>query len=93
MKQKAVIVCPGRGTYNKAELGYLARHHARKWQTLDLFETERLAAGQTPILELDSAGRFVPDLHTRGERFRHLRQCPRAVGADRPGSARCGSGC
>ena len=67
MKQKAVIVCPGRGTYNKAELGYLARHHASKAQTLDLFEKERLAAGQSPIRELDSADRFVPDLHTRGD--------------------------
>ena len=23
---KAVVVCPGRGTYNKTELGYLQRH-------------------------------------------------------------------
>ena len=26
----AVVICPGRGTYNKAELGYLHRHHADK---------------------------------------------------------------
>ena len=67
MKQKAVIVCPGRGTYNKAELGYLARHHASKEQMLDLFEAERVAAGQTPVRELDRAARFAPDLHTRGD--------------------------
>ena len=29
-RSKAVVVCPGRGTYNKPELGYLARHHARR---------------------------------------------------------------
>ena len=26
----AVVICPGRGTYTKTELGYLSRHHADK---------------------------------------------------------------
>ena len=24
--KSAVVICPGRGTYNKSELGYLSRH-------------------------------------------------------------------
>lgn len=26
----AVVICPGRGSYTKAELGYLGRHHSDK---------------------------------------------------------------
>ena len=26
-KQTALVVCPGRGTYNAPELGYLQKHH------------------------------------------------------------------
>ena len=26
MKKTALVVCPGRGTYNKAELGYISNH-------------------------------------------------------------------
>ena len=26
MKKTALVVCPGRGTYNKAELGYISQH-------------------------------------------------------------------
>ena len=29
-KQRVVVICPGRGTYNKEELGYLKRLHADK---------------------------------------------------------------
>ncbi|MCO5135189.1 MAG: hypothetical protein M9908_12770 [Phyllobacteriaceae bacterium] len=29
-RKTAVVVCPGRGTYNKGELGYLARHFTDK---------------------------------------------------------------
>ena len=67
MKRKAVVVCPGRGTYNKAELGYIVRHHSEKSDFLAKFDEQRLAAGQMPIRELDTAPRFSTNLHTRGD--------------------------
>ena len=54
MKQTAVVVAPGRGTYNKAELGYLARHHGGLPE-IDQFDTIRGAAGKAPISDLDGA--------------------------------------
>ena len=66
MKQTAVIVAPGRGTYNKTELGYLARHHPNA-PNLDQFDAYRAALGQKTISELDSASRFSGPTHTRGD--------------------------
>lgn len=63
---KAVFVCPGRGTYNKTELGYLQRHFPDS-AMLDRFDDQRLAAGQPPLTELDSAERFSVATHTRGD--------------------------
>ncbi|MBU2980242.1 ACP S-malonyltransferase [Lentibacter algarum] len=66
MKQTAVIIAPGRGTYNKTELGYLAKHHPNS-PALAKFDAYRTAQGQTPVSELDSAARFVGPTHTRGD--------------------------
>ena len=66
MKQTAVVIAPGRGTYNKTELGYLARHHP--WfNALNDFDAYREAEGQTPISALDQAKRFSAATHTRGD--------------------------
>ena len=66
-KQAAVVICPGRGTYGKAELGYLKRHHAHKSELIAAFDTIRAERGQPTISELDGAERFSPALHTRGD--------------------------
>ena len=66
MTCRAVLICPGRGTYNKPELGYLGRHHAGA-PLLDTFDDLRRAEGQTPVTELDSAERFSSDTHTKGD--------------------------
>lgn len=63
----AVVICPGRGTYTKAELGYLARHHADKQALFAGFDAIRAAAGQEPITALDGAARFSVARHTRGD--------------------------
>jgi acyl transferase domain-containing protein len=63
----ALIVCPGRGTYGKAELGYLKRHHADKADLLAAFDRLRSERGQPSLSELDGADRFSPALHTRGD--------------------------
>jgi malonyl CoA-acyl carrier protein transacylase len=66
-KLTALVVCPGRGTYGKAELGYLKRFHGDKGELIGAFDRIRAARGQPAITELDSADRFSPALHTRGD--------------------------
>lgn len=62
----AVVICPGRGTYNKAELGYLARHFPDRTLLAD-FDAHRSAEGQPTLGELDGAARFSLSTHTRGD--------------------------
>jgi [acyl-carrier-protein] S-malonyltransferase len=66
-RQKALVVCPGRGTYGKAELGYLKRFHAKNGDLVTSFDTIRSNRGQPTLSELDGADRFSPALHTRGD--------------------------
>lgn len=62
----AVVICPGRGTYNKSELGYLARHF-RNPDLLAKFDAQRAAEGQETLSDLDGAERFSGVKHTRGD--------------------------
>ncbi len=64
MKQTAVLICPGRGTYNAPELGYLARHHVGK---LAEFDAYRVAQGQETLSALDGAAKFSARVHTKGD--------------------------
>lgn len=66
-KPTALIVAPGRGTYNKPELGYFGKHHADKSALLVGFDAQRQALGQTHISELDQAERFSVSKFTRGD--------------------------
>lgn len=67
MKQTALVVCPGRGTYNAAELGYLKTHHADKTGMVAKLDALRRAEGQTPISELDAAEKYAPSVHMTGD--------------------------
>ncbi|MGX7894534.1 ACP S-malonyltransferase [Tsuneonella sp. HG222] len=62
----AVVVCPGRGTYNAPELGYLARHFPDP-ALIARFDAERAAAGQDTLTALDGAERFALARHSRGD--------------------------
>jgi acyl transferase domain-containing protein len=64
--KRAVVICPGRGTYNKAELGYLGRHFPDP-ALLARFDRLRERAGQKPVSALDSAARFLAAEFTRGD--------------------------
>ena len=65
-KEKVVVVCPGRGTYNAPELGYLARHHGGSdW--LARFDALRAGAGKPTLSALDRAAKFDPAVHMRGD--------------------------
>jgi len=63
----AVVICPGRGTYTKTELGYLSRHHADKAALLAGFDAQRRAQGQETLADLDGAGSYSVSRHTRGD--------------------------
>ncbi|MCC2110884.1 MAG: ACP S-malonyltransferase [Hyphomicrobiales bacterium] len=66
-KRTAVVVCPGRGTYNKTELGYLARHHGDKRDFIASIDAYRAKAGQETVTALDGADRYSVARHTRGD--------------------------
>jgi len=66
-KKSALVVCPGRGTYNAAELGYFKTHHSDKSDFIEMIDDLRRDSGQVPISELDGADRFSPSLHGRGD--------------------------
>lgn len=66
-KQTAVVICPGRGVYNKPELGYLGRHHAKLAPLFARFDEERIKLGQETLAALDGAASFSISTHTRGD--------------------------
>ncbi len=66
-RKTALVICPGRGTYNKPELGYLARHHADKSDLVEMIDTYRNRQGQTTVSALDGAARYSIARHTRGD--------------------------
>ncbi|QYX58605.1 ACP S-malonyltransferase [Roseovarius sp. SCSIO 43702] len=63
---RAVVICPGRGTYNKGELGYLGRHFPEP-DLLAQFDARRVERGETPLSDLDGAEKFSLAKHTRGD--------------------------
>ncbi|WP_170786903.1 ACP S-malonyltransferase [Ruegeria lacuscaerulensis] len=67
MTRTAVVICPGRGTYNKPELGYLHRHHADRMQLFAQFDAIREEASQEAVTALDGVGRYTVRTYSRGD--------------------------
>lgn len=67
MKRTAIVVAPGRGTYNRSELGYLRTHHAAQADLLAEFDRFRHDRKQATVSDLDAASRFSGAIHTRGD--------------------------
>lgn len=67
MKEKLLVICPGRGTYNASELGYLKRRHAGQHAMIARLDAYRAEQGQPTITALDSAEKFSPSLHMTGD--------------------------
>lgn len=65
--KSAVVICPGRGVYNKPELGYLHRLHAQRKPMFDQFDAARTELGQETLASLDGAGSYSVARHTRGD--------------------------
>lgn len=66
-KKRTLVVCPGRGSYNNAELGYLSKKHAHQKDLLKDFDQMRVLGGQEAITELDAAKNFTAKDHLRGD--------------------------
>ena len=66
-KKRAVVVCPGRGSYAKAELGYLKRYGSEVAHLVRAIDGERAKLGMPTVTELDSAPQFSLNTHTPGE--------------------------
>ncbi|MCH4564916.1 ACP S-malonyltransferase [Halomonas sp. EGI 63088] len=65
-RERLLVVCPGRGTYNQTEWGSLLRHAAgSEW--LARFDARRREAGLPTLSELDGEMPFRQSLHGRGE--------------------------
>lgn len=66
-KKRAVVVCPGRGTYNRGELGYFHKHHSDKKDMLARFDAQRQQQGLATLQSLDSAKAFKSREHLQAE--------------------------
>lgn len=66
-KKRALVICPGRGTYNKEELGYLQRLHPDKTEIVNNIDAYRAKKKQVSIQQLDSAQQYSMRTHTAGE--------------------------
>ena len=64
MTRRALVLCPGRGSYGRAELGTL---QGRPSAFLDAFDAHRAALGRPTVRELDAADRYTARMHIAGE--------------------------
>ncbi len=65
--ESALVIAPGRGTYNATELGYLSRWPAKKSQALlDALDAYRSRHDAPAVRDLDAAPRFRPSVHGPG---------------------------
>jgi malonyl CoA-acyl carrier protein transacylase len=67
MKQTALVICPGRGTYNAAELGYLKVHHSDRAGMIAKLDALRREQGHMPVSELDAAAKYAASVHMTGD--------------------------
>ncbi len=65
-RKTAVVICPGRGTYTKTELGHLGQNFADK-ALLAAFDATRTSLGQETLSALDGAPAYSVAKHTRGD--------------------------
>lgn len=66
MKKTALVVCPGRGTYNKAEYGYI-RQHQPDITLMAQFDQARSNVKLATVTELETMPAFNRALHTKAD--------------------------
>ena len=62
--KRALVLCPGRGSYSRDSLGSV---QGLSSTSLDIFDAHRAALGRPTVREMDSEGKFTSKLHVRGE--------------------------
>lgn len=67
MRKTAAVICPGRGTYTKTELGYLQKHRPQIEPFLAKLDGWLKTRGEPTVSELDNADKFSLKTHTPGE--------------------------
>jgi [acyl-carrier-protein] S-malonyltransferase len=67
MKEKLLVICPGRGTYNASELGYLQRFHDGGGDLVAGLDAFRAELGQPTLSALDSAATYSASRHMPGD--------------------------
>ncbi|MGF1456562.1 MAG: ACP S-malonyltransferase [Alphaproteobacteria bacterium] len=67
MRERALLICPGRGTYGRDQLGYLRRHHGKRAAALDVIDAHRIAHGRIPVRTLDARPQYSLDAHAASE--------------------------
>ncbi len=66
-KQQALVICPGRGSYNKEQLGYFFNYHQDNTALINTIDNYRTQHGFETIASLDQAEKFNLKIHTLGE--------------------------
>lgn len=67
LRKTALVICPGRGTYNRDELGYLGKRHADRGLMLAEFDALRKEQNQETLSDLDGSALFSTSRFTRGD--------------------------
>ncbi|MEO0600625.1 MAG: ACP S-malonyltransferase [Myxococcota bacterium] len=67
MTQRALVVCPGRGSYGREQLGSLQHDLAEARAVIDACDAWRETHGQPTVRELDAAERYQAKRHVAGE--------------------------
>jgi [acyl-carrier-protein] S-malonyltransferase len=66
-RRRALIVVPGRGSYDRASLGQLAQRSEAATAVIDACDTWRAQHGRTPVRDLDAESSFRASRHLAGE--------------------------
>lgn len=66
-KKRAVVVCPGRGSYTKETLNYLGQFGRHVKPFIEDLDQRRRSLGQITVSDLDGDATFKPQVHTKGE--------------------------
>lgn len=65
--KRALVVCPGRGSYDRAALGQLQGRSPAARAVIEACDAWRASVGEPTVSELDAADRYRTTLHVAGE--------------------------
>lgn len=66
-RRRALVVCPGRGSYDRGSLGYLKDRSDAARAVIEACDERRRSLGRPTVSELDAADAYRTSLHVAGE--------------------------